>query len=158
MSFGFLTYKKEFTELIEIEQISLIDVLFHRHSNHDVIFLFLNGPFQFFQVHVLLREKICPNSICAYRANDLSTTSFCYDFFFQFVSCLSPIIRCTHHTIPLVIGWTFEITPIIRIRIVYDTSGNRTLHGLPIWYFLNGAWILYYFILFLFFQVNHKFS
>ena len=72
---------------------------------------------------------------------------FVTTFFFQFVSCLSPIIRCTHHTIPLVIGWTFEITPIIRIRIVYDTSGNHTLHGLPIWYFLNGAWILYYFIL-----------
>ena len=104
------------------------------------------GPFNFFRfMFVLLREKIRPNSICTYRANDLSTTFFCYDFFlnlFHFMSSPNYSMYSSYYSI----GWQFEIAPIVSIRIVYDISGNRTyiINLLPIWYFLNGAWRLYF--------------
>lgn len=72
-----------------------IDVLFHRDSNPDVLFLFLNSPFPFFRFIFYSGVKIFQNWISTYRANDTSTTHFFFvktsNSFYIFI--FPPILR-----------------------------------------------------------------
>ena len=76
MSFCSLTYKKKRIYWTYWTNLSLMYCFIEIQITMSFYCSWM-GPFHFFRfMFVLLREKICPNSICTYRANDLSTTFF----------------------------------------------------------------------------------
>lgn len=143
MSFCSLTYKKkEFTELIELTSHWCIVSSRFKSRCHFIVpewalSIFLGSS-------LFYSGKRSARILFVHIGQMISVPLFFVTTSFSICFMSSP--NYSMYSSYYSIGWQFEIPPIVSIRIVYDTSGNRTyiINLLPIWYFLNGAWRLYF--------------